>query len=80
MKKLLALPVALFLTVGPALAQTSTDSTGDGDGRNIHHLNLSWIGLLGLFGLMGMRRQKSATHERLEASGVSVKSFPVHHS
>jgi MYXO-CTERM domain-containing protein len=74
MRKLLALPVALFLTVGPALPQTQTDNTGDGDARSTHHLNLSWIGLLGLLGLVGMRRQKSATHQRLEASGVNVRS------
>ena len=78
MKKLLALPFLLFLTVGPALAQTQRNNPDDSRNDSRHHLSFGWVGLAGLLGLLGLRRPKSAEHQRMAAAGIKVSTVPVH--
>jgi MYXO-CTERM domain-containing protein len=77
MKKHLALPFLLLLTVVPAFGRTQSETdTNRADTR--HQSNLGWVGLVGLLGLLGLRRQKSIEHLRMEAAGVKVSTVPVH--
>ena len=76
MKTVLA--ISLFIMMGPGIAAAQTDKGPDTTtrdaptARNEDH-NWGWIGLLGLAGLVGLRR-KSEMHSKLEAQGVNVKS------
>lgn len=77
MKTTLAVAI-LFLSVSPAFAQTPDSSADNGLTRSypVQH-NYGWLGLIGLFGLAGLRPRKSIDHERMEATGVNVKSVKV---
>jgi MYXO-CTERM domain-containing protein len=78
MKMLFALSFALFLISAPSFAQTTPRNADDGQATETHHMNVGWFGLIGLAGLLGMRRQKSVEHQRMESKGINVSSVPVH--
>jgi MYXO-CTERM domain-containing protein len=79
MKKLLALPFLLFLTVGAAFGQTQQNEPDNSRTDSAHHhFNYGWVGLTGLLGLLGLRRPKSIEHQRMAAKGVQVSTVPVH--
>jgi MYXO-CTERM domain-containing protein len=78
MKKLLALPFLLFLTVGPVFAQTRPNDPDNNRTEPRHQLSYGWVGLTGLLGLLGLRRPKSIEHKRMAAAGVKVSTVPVH--
>jgi MYXO-CTERM domain-containing protein len=78
MKKLLALPFLLFLTVGPVSGQTQQNEPDNGRTESRHELSYGWVGLTGLLGLLGLRRSKSIEHKRMAAAGINVSTVPVH--
>jgi hypothetical protein len=78
MKKLLALPVLMFLTVAPVLGQTQQNEPANGRTESRHQLSYGWVGLTGLLGLLGLRRAKSIEHQRMAAAGINVSTVPVH--
>jgi MYXO-CTERM domain-containing protein len=61
----------ILLTVIPAFAQTYSRT------YDAPHHSYGWIGLLGLAGLAGLRRPKSVEQQRMETSGINVKSVKV---
>ena len=78
MKKLLALPFLLFLTVAPVLGQTQHDESANDRTESRHQFSYGWVGLTGLLGLLGLRRPKSIEHQRMAAAGINVSTVPVH--
>jgi MYXO-CTERM domain-containing protein len=79
MKIIFAVALLALLFAAPAFAQTPSDSnTDNGVTRSypVQH-NYGWLGLVGLVGLAGLRPRKSIDHERMEATGVNVKSVKV---
>jgi MYXO-CTERM domain-containing protein len=78
MKKFLALPFLLLLTVGAAFGQTQQNESDNSRTGSGHHFNYGWVGLTGLLGLLGLRRPKSIEHQRMAAAGIKVSTVPVH--
>ena len=76
MKKLFAVTALVIFSSTMAFAQSApaardTDNTGTRYDEPRHN-NWSWIGVLGLAGLAGLRRQKSESVQRFESRGVKV--------
>jgi MYXO-CTERM domain-containing protein len=63
-----------FAAVGQTQQPTAADSIETQTNTPGLHHNYGWIGLIGLAGLLGLRRQKSIEHQRMAASGISVKT------
>jgi predicted thioredoxin/glutaredoxin len=62
-----------------SFAQTPPDTdTENGVTRSypVQH-NYGWLRVIGLVGLVGLRPRKSIDRERMEATGVNVKSVKV---
>ena len=75
------LAVVSVVSVAPAFAQPPSDTTSNNTVRpyntDHHYGRLGLLGLVGLAGLAGLRPRKSVDHERIEATGVNVKSVKV---
>jgi MYXO-CTERM domain-containing protein len=78
MKKLFALTILLFVTVGPVLGQTQLSEPDSSRTESRHQVSYGWVGLAGLLGLLGLRRPKSIEHQRMAATGIKVSTVPVH--
>ncbi len=78
MKKLLALPFLMVLTVAPVLGQTQQNDPDNSRTESRHQFSYGWVGLTGLLGLLGLRRPKSIEHQRMAAAGINVSTVPVH--
>jgi hypothetical protein len=76
MRKIFALSFLLSLTLG-AFAETQPTNTDDGVATGSHHMNMGWVGLVGLIGRLGLRYQKSVAPRRSEAAGAKVTTVPV---
>jgi MYXO-CTERM domain-containing protein len=80
MKITFAVAVLALASAAPAFAQTPPDPNTSDNGVTrsypVQH-NYGWLGLIGLVGLVGLRPRKSVDHERIEATGVNVKSVKV---
>jgi MYXO-CTERM domain-containing protein len=76
MKKIFAITALMILSSVSAFAQGAPPARDDNAATTTRydepHRNWSWLGLLGLAGLVGLRRQKSETAQRFEARGVKV--------
>ena len=80
MKTIFAVAVLALVSVAPAFAQSPPDTNSPDNGVTRSYPaqhNYGWLGLLGLLGLAGLRPRKSVDHERIEATGVNVKSVKV---
>jgi MYXO-CTERM domain-containing protein len=78
MKKLLALPFLMFVTVAPVLAQIQRNDPDNSRTESRYQFSYGWLGLTGLLGLLGLRRPKSIEHQRMAAAGINVSTVPVH--
>ena len=80
MKTRFAVAVLALVSAAPVFAQSApdTNSTDNGVTRSypVQH-SYGWLGLVGLLGLAGLRPRKSVDHERIEATGVNVRSVKV---
>jgi MYXO-CTERM domain-containing protein len=80
MKIMFAVALLALVSAAPAFAQAPPDTTttdNSGVTRSYPSHNYGWLGLIGLAGLAGLRPRKSIDHERLESTGVTVKTVKV---